>query len=604
MHLACTRIQNFRNLLDVTVEFKPGLNVLVGENNVGKTNLLEAIRAALGAGSTGGDPVYLSKEDRHRTSTGSYVDRSVRIALVFADLSNDEHAEFLEALNYNEIDPAASTATIQFEWVYSTLRDRWTFRRWGSDRKEAEGSLSEDVFQALPVTFLAALRDAERALAPGRHSRLAKLLVTTANQSDRDHVSEIGMSANQALQQTPLVLRAEREIAAILSNASRTDLMRGTAIRAAPTDFERLVQALRILLHPTGGRTEDERFFDELGSNGLGYNNLIYMATVLAEMEARKDAALPLLLVEEPEAHLHPQLQTLLATHLARQGGRVQTIVTTHSPTIAAHVEPRHIAVMHRTKTSEHRVTRVDACGLDDRQQKQLRRVLDVTRATLLFAQGVILVEGISESLLLSALAQRLEIDLGQKAVSVVPMAGVDFASVVRLFGESKIQIPVAIVTDADPEIREGADWKSAQPVRDENTGKPVPSERAAAVREAFAGEATVLVEISELTLEYDLAAAHADNAIVIYEAWASLYKTRPRSLRREEIEAMVDARERALLLWRAICRGSPQHGKAQLAQELAQRLESSDGMKMPFVVPAYLERAIRHAARVPIRRP
>lgn len=600
MYLARVQIKNFRNLVDVTVEFRPGLNVLVGENNVGKTNLLDAIRAALGAASTGGDPVYLSKEDRHRTSDGCYVDKPVRVALVFEQLSHDEQAEFLEALNYNVINPAASTATIQYEWVFSTLRDRWTFRRWGSDRKDAEGSISEDVFQALPVTFLGALRDAERGLAPGRQSRLAKLLATTANPTERDAVSRIGTKANRELQQTSLVQRAEQGIAGILSTASKTDLMRGTAIRAAATDFERMVQALRILLHPASGLTDDDSLFDELASNGLGYNNLIYMATVLAELDARKDAALPLLLVEEPEAHLHPQLQTLLASHLARQSGRVQTIVTTHSPTIAAHVEPRHIAVMHRTKGSEHRVTRVDSCGLDDQQQKQLRRVLDVTRATLLFAQGVILVEGISESLLLSALARRLGIDLGQRAVSVVPMAGVDFASVVRLFGESRIQVPVAIVTDADPEVLDNSGWKSAEPVRDEATKRPVLSERAQGVQAAFANEATVLVEVSELTLEYDLAAADAANALVIYEAWASLYKTRPRSLSRADIEARVGASERALLLWRAICRGSPQHGKAQLAQELAQRLEASDATTMPFAVPLYLERAIRHAARMP----
>lgn len=69
MHLARIHIKNFRNLLDVTAEFKPGLNVLVGENNVGKTNLLDAMRAALGAASTGGDLVYLSKEDHRRRQT-------------------------------------------------------------------------------------------------------------------------------------------------------------------------------------------------------------------------------------------------------------------------------------------------------------------------------------------------------------------------------------------------------------------------------------------------------------------------------------------------------------------------------------------------------
>lgn len=601
MHLARIRVANFRNLLDLTVDLKAGLNVIVGENNVGKTNLLDAIRVALGAASTGGDAVYLTKEDRHRSRDGQFTDAPIRVSLTFENLSPDEQAEFLDALNYDENDPASSTATINYEWVYSPVRDRWNYKRWGSERTNNEGTLSDYVLQALPVTYLGALRDAERALAPGRHSRLARLLSTTATEDDRNEVSEIGVSTNQALQQTDLVKRAERQIAEILETASGTDLMRGTSIRATPTDFERLVQALRILLRPAGNSAAADELLDELASNGLGYNNLIYMATVLAELASQKDAALPLLLVEEPEAHLHPQLQTLLCSHLAKQRSRVQTIVTTHSPTVAAHVRPFQLAVMHRTRESGLRVTRVDGCGLNEPQEKQLRRVLDVTRASLLFAQGVVLVEGISEAVLLPALARRIGIDFGQHAVSVVTMGGVDFGSVSRLFGDDKIQIPVSIVTDADPTIVDTADWREAKPERDPDTGSPTRSERAKKVETDFGSERNVLVAISELTLEYDLAVAGPENALAIFDSWAYLYTRSPRSVTRDEIESQASADEKALLLWRAICRGSPLHGKAQLAQELARRLDEQTAVEFPFVVPAYLERAIRHAARVPV---
>lgn len=600
MYLAQVHVRNFRNLRDVTVDFKPGLNVLLGENNVGKTNLLDAIRVALGAASTG-DPVYLSKDDRHRAANGAYVDEPIHIRLRFDGLSQEEQAEFLEALDYDQHDPSASTATIQYEWTYSEARGRWAFRRWGSNREASEGTLTEDVLQAVPVTFLGALRDAGRALAPGRQSRLAKLLATIATDTDRDAIESIGANANKQLQRAGIVQRAEEEIASILQSASGTDLMRATAIRASVSDFERMAQALRILLRPAEG-TGDDSLFDELTSNGLGYNNLIFIATVLAELAAREDAALPLLMVEEPEAHLHPQLQTILATHLMSQGPRVQTLVTTHSPTIAVHVNPHHLAVMHRPTPAERRVTRVDSCGLDERNLKQLQRVLDVSRATLLFAQGVILVEGLSEALLIPALARILGINLGQRAVSVVPMAGVGFASVGDLFGPSKIAIPVAIVTDADPEVEETAGWQTAMPKRDPVTMKPVQSQRACGVLDAYAQSPTIVAEVSDLTLEYDLAAASAENALQIFEAWSSLYDTAPRLLTRDAFESAVSAEDKALLLWRAICRGSPQHGKTQLAQELAARLNADDSGSPSFVVPRYLERAIRHAARQPAK--
>jgi putative ATP-dependent endonuclease of OLD family len=596
MYLSRIHVENFRNLIDVSVDLKPGLNVIVGENNVGKTNLLDAVRIAFGAAATGSEWVSPTKEDRHRSADGVYSDQPIHITLMFQDLSHDQQADFLDALNYDAESPELSTATIQYTWAYSPLRDRWSVKRWGSDRTDAEGQLGEDVLQALPLTYLAALRDAERALVPGRNSRLARLLAATANQSDRDQIREIGSAANRSLQQTELVRSAEERIAGVLDTASRTDLMRPTAIRPAPADFERMIRALRILLRPSSGNATDETLLDELSSNGLGYNNLIYMAVVLAELGAQREAALPLLLVEEPEAHLHPQLQILLANHLARQGERVQTIVTTHSPTVAACLEPRYLAVMHRGQAGGQQVTRIDTCGLTNEQQKQLHRVLDVTRATLLFAQGVLLVEGISEALLIPALARRLGINLQEAAVSVVPVAGVDFASIGSLFGDGRIQVPLAIVTDADPRVEQGG--PPGNPVRDPVTLRPEVSERAKRVLNSFAGQETIKVELSDFTLEYDLAAADAGNALAMFDAWSSLYRTRPHSLSRDELTATSSAEERALMLWRAICFGSPQHGKVQLAQELADRLESDHPSTASFVVPEYLARAIRHAAR------
>jgi hypothetical protein len=141
--------------------------------------------------------------------------------------------------------------------------------------------------------------------------------------------------------------------------------------------------------------------------------------------------------------------------------------------------------------------------------------------------------------------------------------------------------------------------WKEHLPRRDAKTGKPELCDRAKAVRENLAGCPTVCAEISELTLEYDLAAAGLDNALCMFDAWAGCYSSKPSNLTRGALESLKTAEERALSLWRAVCRASPQHGKAELAQALASDLQDKAGAPT-FSVPAYIARAIRHAARVP----
>ena len=388
MHLGMVRVQNFRNLQDISVFFKPGLNVLVGENNIGKTNLLDAVRWALGVQSVGRDAaVFLDKDDRHRKPDGVYVDAPIQVTLRFDTLSFDDRVEFLDILNYDEAAPDMSTATIHCEWSYSETRERWTFRRWGGDRKNAEGTVSDELLQALPLTFLEALRDAERELAPGKKSRLARYLQTTANPKDREDIIKIGTESNKALKGVGLVKRAEKAVAGVFNLASGTDLMRDAAIRPAPTDFDRLVQTLRVLLKPLSGKDDDD-LLEALDSNGLGYNNLIYIATVLAELQARKDS---------PCAHARrrrtggapspatPEPSRRPSGKPGRQGpDDLDDPFADDSRSRRAKSSGCHAS--RQDGPAPHRAHR--CCGLTDAQERQLRRVLDVTRASLLLRKA------------------------------------------------------------------------------------------------------------------------------------------------------------------------------------------------------------------------
>jgi putative ATP-dependent endonuclease of OLD family len=328
------------------------------------------------------------------------------------------------------------------------------------------------------------------------------------------------------------------------------------------------------------------------------------MATISVELEKVNNTDLTLFLVEEPEAHLHPQLQTLLADFLAQTSGaastgRTQTIITTHSPTITAHVSPKTIKVMHWSNTGGPRCAGLDQCGLSERENSQLQRLLDVTKATLLFSKGVILVEGITEALLVPVLARRLGIPLEQKAVSIVPVYGVDFATLAKLFGETKLQLPLAIVTDGDPEIVDSAELGGKIPKG--YPGQVDPCSRVQNLKELESPLIKVLN--SSVTLEYDLGLAEPANTDAICSVWESLYDKTPSTFNAELLKACgEDPKARALLVWRGICLSYATRSKAEFAQALALALdEKRDGAFVipteKFKVPEYLESAIRHVA-------
>lgn len=591
MHLTRIQIKNFRSLQDVTVSLQSGLNVIVGRNNTGKSNLLAAIRHAIGPAGARGEALWLTRDDFFKTSQDSEPLETLSVSLTFEGLSESQRAAFYEIVEFDLVNPSQSKAHLHFEATWPKGKRQARVDRWGGKPGSERTSVPAEILAALPVTFLPALRDAEAALVPGIRNRLAVLLKDLANRKhgdDETNILKIYRAANSCLEAQPIISETKDSLQTSTKSMAGTDYS-PSIIRAAEADFERILRTLSVQM-ATGP-------IGDLAANGLGYNNLLYIAVVLEHLKSSDADECPLLLVEEPEAHLHPQLTTLLAEYLSRQvpaAAIPQTIVTTHSPTLAASVPPSRVHVLFSEPPSECPCCNsLSLAGMDEKEEMALQRMLDVTRATLYFAKGAILVEGISEALLIPVLAKRMGVDLASLHVSVIPICGVSFNTFQKLLQPNALGIPVAIITDGDPSVPDTPSWKTDTPTRDGDSLEV--SDRTRSLLAVFMNHPTVQVHHSQVTLEYDLAEAGPTNAGTMADVWKECFQRTPGTFTAELLNNAGDSlEEKALCAWRGICRASHSGSKAEFAQRLAAALDrDSATTPISFEVPSYIKNAI-----------
>lgn len=323
MHLATLKISNFRKLKDATLSFERGLNILVGANNIGKTAVIDALRALL----AGHDEPYprMSTDDIHRPKSGAATG-PITFAYVFSDLSAEDEADFLSALKPSQDGKLEAHITVRYSDADKSGRLR--VKRWCGDHEDL--ALTADMMENLRGVYLPPLRDASQGLKPGRTSQLARLIQLLADDAGRKGIEEELAKLDGELKKHTPIVNTQTAVSGRHAKMLGDQLAQALSIGLSANDFHRLASRLSLLV---------DAF--EVEQNGLGFNNLIYMAVVLSELAKNPDAAFRSLIIEEPGAHLHPQLQAILLRYLesvqAIEGERpVQLFVTSHSPNFAS----------------------------------------------------------------------------------------------------------------------------------------------------------------------------------------------------------------------------------------------------------------------------
>ena len=577
MFLKKFRIKNYRCIKDVSIDFNKGVNILIGENNSGKTAVLNALRICLSYGKQWRD-IWVSVNDFHLDKNDPDAEIEDIEFHLFFEIENA-----VETGIYNDFlsvgDGGKQELQLHFRYYIDERSGvkKVRYNVWGGDNEGQ--SITPDVLDLIYFIHLDALRDAVHHLRPVRGNRLGELYSKIVTDEKRQEFlsGKVRNVLNGDTDWNTLIEQGKGKVNEHLKETTITGKEQNVEIDFLPYEFRRIVDNLRI---QTPVYNEDiiengdkQRYF-ELHQNGLGYNNLIYIATVLGDLKRQKELesdAYVALLIEEPEAHLHPQLQNIFFNYLNKLNEiGFQIFVSSHSPTITAKADLDSLIVL-QEQGNEITSLAIKKSNLSDLNKKYLKKFLDVTKCQLFFSNGVILVEGISEALLIPVFSEIIGSDysIEKKGIELVNLNGVAFEHFGKLFNpdapNSRLNCRCAILTDDDR--TEGGDISS----------------RAAKAKELENGQ--LRVALAEKTFEIELFKA-GNNKDILLEIFGEMH---PTAAGRIEEGASIDDYANSFLE-----KINSNKAKSELAHCLAIRLESDAGLRNEFTVPDYIKSAIK----------
>ncbi|MCR9903260.1 AAA family ATPase [Vibrio alginolyticus] len=444
MYLHCLKLEKFRRYKQLEVEFNSGLNLLVGENDSGKTAIIDGIKYVLNTQSYEYlrpciEDFYLdpTQDESHRSS-------EFRIECVFKGFDKEEAKHFIDWIGTDD-----EKKYFLKIWLCASRKNGRVFYDVKAGSDDEGSQVNGEARDLLRATYLKPLRDAESELTPKKGSRLSQILYNHEVFEDEEdnRLLKIMSLTNKAIEKFFTHHDGKElltDVNTYLDDFSLENNKLNSRFNVSDSSLKSVLEKLSLKLF--------NQSVSENNNQGLGSHNLLYIASELLLLKKSNYQGLKLGLIEEIEAHLHPQTQIRLIEAIQKisEENKIQFILTTHSTSLASKVKLHNLVLCK------------DGClypmGKEYTKLREgdylfLERFLDSTKSNLFFANGVILVEGDAENILLPSFAKKLGLDLSQYGVSIVNVGSTAFLRYANIFlrnDDKKLNLDISLITDVD----------------------------------------------------------------------------------------------------------------------------------------------------------
>lgn len=428
MRIKSIHIKGFRNYNDAVIIFQPK-TLIIGANDVGKTNLMYALRLLFDKSISDHD-LELSDSDYNAYSGTDSIEITVTISYITEEclLSIFGGAVKDETTIIRYTNSKSGTYNIYNGFSEETLEEknqRFYLKRLNMQYVDT----NRDLFSFLRYERNNLLRIAKEKLSKEEAESDESAIV--ALQKNLDGI-------NKQIGELNYISKSLESVNTELGEISVHNLDQAVCFVAGESNVDRMLDNL-VLAYSNGN--------NPLSIGGDGRNNQIFLATWISKQHIQESIDhITFYAIEEPEAHLHPHQQRKLASYIMDKFDS-QVFITTHSPHIASKFNPDCIVRLY----SENKLSFAACSGCSPKIKTVIDEFsyrLNSLSAETFFSDGVFLVEGPSEVILYSALASELGLDLDRRNISILSVEGVGFKPYVAVC--DALKIPWVLRTDND----------------------------------------------------------------------------------------------------------------------------------------------------------